>query len=89
LFKKTLKNFFYKNKYGNIIEIFDIEYPNSITKSEKNIIKENFKRFFKQENVENIKKIDIYDSRKNSYRENDDSSDEDNNEGQNIQCAQQ
>ena len=36
-----------KNKYGNIIVFFDIEYPNSITIIKKNIIKI-FLKFFKK-----------------------------------------
>jgi DnaJ family protein A protein 2 len=80
-----LKN---KNKYGNIVILFKIEYPDSITDQEKENIKDNFKRFFKKEEhqIKNIKKINILDSSNNDiYPE----SDEENEDQQNIQCAQQ
>jgi DnaJ-class molecular chaperone len=81
-----LKN---KNTYGNIVILFKIEYPNSITDQEKKYIKDNFKRFFKTQHQKgNIKKIDVIDSNnQNVYQQ--ESDDEENEENQNIQCAQQ
>ena len=42
-----LKQDGFKNKYGNIVILFKIEYPNSITDQEKKNLKDNFKRKWK------------------------------------------
>jgi DnaJ-class molecular chaperone len=78
-----------KNLYGDMVIIFDIEYPKEIHDKEKKILTENFSRFYQKiEKDNNSEKVEVYDH--NSKRNNnyEDSSEEEG-ESPNVQCAQQ
>tara|TARA_Y100000991_G_C21937974_1_gene333890 strand:- start:27 stop:1187 length:1161 start_codon:yes stop_codon:yes gene_type:complete len=78
-----------KDKKGNMIILFEIEYPNVVSNEEKKILKNNFRNYFNYENISNSRPVMVYDN--NSYSNDyDSSSDEEINENnENIQCAQQ
>lgn len=78
-----------QDKYGNMIILFEIEYPKKISDEEKKILLNNFTKFYSKHEVkENSKKVILLDH--NHYDNNEhEGSNEYSDDSSNIQCSQQ
>lgn len=78
-----------KERKGNIVILFEVEYPDNILNQKKQILIDNFSEYFS--NIEGNKKskhVIVYDN--NQYNNDfENSSDEENENNENVQCAQQ
>ena len=78
-----------KGRKGNMIIIFEVEYPNNISNQKKQIIRDNFNEYFNyDEDNKKSRYVPVYDNNQSSNNL-DSSSDEENENNENIQCAQQ
>ena len=74
-------------KYGDIVLLFEIEYPQKLTLEEKNILKEKFHHYFsKNDEIHNSINVDIYDKVNNNYQGNRNNFEDSQN---NMECVQQ
>ena len=82
-----------KNKKGNMIVLFEIEYPNNISDEKKQFLKNNFSNYFRNEenNEKKCKSVMLYDNNNytNNYDNSSDDEDKEERHNENIQCAQQ